>query len=334
MKVGEIGEFGLISILTDMISAEPNTSDIVSELRLGVGDDAAAWSSYGLTELITTDTLVENVHFSHSYTSWEHLGWKSMIVNMSDIASMGGVPVYALVTLGLRHDAEVANIKSMYDGMLSACREFGCYIIGGDVVNSPVTFVTIAMTGCSKSTVLTRSSAQPGDVVAVTGYLGSSAGGLRLLQNGYDQRNKRHTELIRRHNNPVPRIKDGEVLANNGVRAAMDISDGLIGDLSKMCAPSGVGAVVRIDSIPIEESLRHEFSQDCLELALYGGEDYELLFTGPVDLVSKLLPQLSPGASILGEVIKGVPGRVILEDSTKKRTYSVKENGWDHFTNA
>ena len=80
--------------------------------------------------------------------------------------------------------------------------------------------------------------------------------------------------------------------------------------------------------------MRHEFSQDCLDLALYGGEDYEILFTGPVDLVSKLLPQLSPGASILGEVIEGVPGTVMLEDSTKKRTYSVKENGWDHFTNA
>jgi len=334
MKVRDVGEFGLIAILANMISDHPHAGDLQFELRLGVGDDAAAWQLGDVTELITTDTMVENVHFSHSYTSWEDLGWKSIVVNMSDIASMGAIPIYALVTLGLRHDADVEDIKSMYYGMLHACRKFGCQIIGGDVVNSPVTFVTIAMTGYTRSGVLTRNSVRPGDVVAVTGYLGSSAGGLRLLQGGYDESNAGHIELVKNHNNPLPKIRDGGILASNGVRSAMDISDGLVGDLSKMCLRSGVGAVLRTKDVPMGKSLRREFSQDCLNLALYGGEDYEILFTGPVDLVSKLLPQLSPGASILGEIIVDVPGRIMLEDSTKNRVEVIKENGWDHFINA
>ena len=331
VKVRDVGEFALIGMLQEIVErGSAPLWDLAFPLTLGIGDDAAAWHATEATELATTDTVVDGVHFRHDLISWEYLGWKVVAVNLSDIAAMGGFPLFALVTLGLKPETEVEDVRSLYRGMLSACGEYGCHIAGGDIVRSPVTFVTVALTGYTRGPVLTRDAARPGDVVAVTGYLGSSAAGLRALLQGVSLAAEPAKRLLKAHVRPQPRLHEGQVLAQRGVRAAMDISDGLVDDLSKMCAASGVGAVVYADKLPVDSAVTELFSEDYLQLALNGGEDYELLFTGPESVVSDLLPSLSPIASILGLIVEDHPGKVMVMDEGGKEI-QIERRGWDHF---
>ena len=194
MLVGEMGEFALIDRLARYI--EPRNRALASALdpartaiEIGIGDDAAAWSTAAGTTVATTDTLVDGVHFIAGQISWVDLGWKSMAVNLSAVGAMGCLPTYALVTLGLHESLSVEGLEEMYAGMLDACEKSGGMIAGGDIVRSPVFFVTVAMEGMasagerdpSKSVLLRRDAASPGDLIAVTGHLGCAAGGLKLL---------------------------------------------------------------------------------------------------------------------------------------------------------
>ncbi|MBI2856347.1 MAG: thiamine-phosphate kinase [Chloroflexi bacterium] len=331
VRVRDVGEIALINMLQEMVARGSSPpGDAAFALALGIGDDAAAWRTIEATELATTDTMVEGVHFRHAFSSWEDLGWKALAVNLSDIAAMGGLPLYALATLGLKPETEVEDVRSLYRGVLSACTEYGCYIAGGDIVRSPVTFITVALTGYTRGPVLTRHTARPGDVVAVTGYLGSSAAGLRALLQGVSLAAEPERRLHQAHIRPRPRLHEGQILAQQGVRAAMDISDGLVDDLSKMCTASGVGAIVYTDRIPVDSAVAQLFPGESLRLALNGGEDYELLFAGPEDVVSDVLPLLSPAASILGRIVEDHPGKVLLLDEAGKEV-QIDQHGWDHF---
>ena len=260
------------------------------ELLLSIGDDASAWQPPATTEVHTTDTLVEGVHFTLEHTSWRDLGWKALAVNLSDIAAMGCAPHHSLVTLGLRADLPVEGIREMYRGMVEASSRYGGGIAGGDIVRSPTLFVSVTMNGYAcrpdgadegEAPLLRRDRAAPGDLIAVTGHLGSSAGGLRALSgaDGASVDDETSAHLRDAHNRPTPRVSEGLALVRAGVAAAMDISDGLVDDLGKMCAASGVGAVVRAERVPTDRSLRRAYPHEYLELALTGGEDYELLFT-------------------------------------------------------
>ncbi|MBF8268000.1 MAG: thiL [Dehalococcoidia bacterium] len=330
MKVRDIGEFALIRVIQGMVEKESSAEEAPFPLVLGIGDDAAAWQSREATELATTDTLVEDVHFRHDFTSWDDLGWKAVAVNLSDIAAMGGVPLYALVTLGLRPETEVEEVRGLYRGMLSACRGYGCRIAGGDLVRSPVTFITVAMTGIASGHLLTRRDAQPGDVVAATGHLGCAAGGLRALLQGQSPEGESAKHLHKAHVRPSPRLAEGQVLVQQGVRAAMDISDGLIDDLSRMCVASGVGAVVYADQVPVDAFLRESFPQDCLSLALDGGEDYELLFAASKEVVSRVVARLAIPVSVLGTIVADHPGEVRVVDGYGAELH-IDQRGWDHF---
>ena len=327
VKVSETGEFALISILREMVCAD----GLPSPMTLGIGDDAAAWRNADSVELTTTDTMVEGVHFLHDALSWQDLGWKALAVNLSDIAAMGGLPLHALVTLGLKPDTEVDDVKKIYDGILSACREYGCTIAGGDIVRSPVTFVTMTVVGTATGHLLTRSAGRPGDVVAVTGPLGCSAGGLKAQLEGLALGEDVKKRLSDAHNCPAPRIREGQTLVREGALTAMDISDGLIDDLSKLAAASGVGAVVCASRVPVDSCLKRAFPDDHLQLALNGGEDYELLFAGSEDVVARALEALSPSASVIGRLVADHPGRVrVLDDNGED--IEIARRGWDHFT--
>ena len=188
MLVQDVGEFELIDLLESSIRRRNSVRiDALRErgidLKLGIGDDAAAWTGSAMTVVSTTDTMVDGVHFTTDTTGWRDLGWKAMASNLSDVAAMGCAPTLALVTLGLRGDIHVDGLKAMYSGMMDACEAGGCAIAGGDIVRSDTLFVTVALQGVAgpNEVPLTRSSASEGDALAVTGYLGSSAGGLRLL---------------------------------------------------------------------------------------------------------------------------------------------------------
>lgn len=336
MKVSELGEFGLIDTLADLINAEAPDSARVDrahgyKLLIGIGDDTAAWKSPpSATELFTTDTMVQGVHFVSGKITWNELGWKALAVNYSDIAAMGGIPRYSIVTLGLPAETFVEDIVQMYRGMLELCREYSGAIVGGDVVSSPVLFITVALVGYCDGAPMTRSSAVAGDQVAVTGHLGSSAGGLRMLLENLSFKEETASFLRAAHNKPRPCIKEGQILLNLGVKSAMDVSDGLMDDLSKLCKASKVSAVVNSSKVPAHESLKQAFPQDWLELALGGGEDYELLFTAPRKVIDKVIKGLPGKVAVIGEIVAGRAGEVKVVDE-QGRAVSLAKGGWDHF---
>ncbi|MDE2718755.1 MAG: thiamine-phosphate kinase [Chloroflexota bacterium] len=342
MLVRELGEFRLIELLAETLAAEgvdgPDfTGDDLQSPHLGIGDDAAAWEGEAGTRVLTTDTMVEGVHFSLDMTGWRDLGWKAMAVNLSDVAAMGCVPTCSVVTLGLRDDLPAEGLVEMYRGMAEACRRHGGRVVGGDIVGSPVLFVSVAMEGEAKvlgpgggGAILKRGAADVGDVIAVTGNLGDSAGGFHMAMEGepYDDSTDR---LRTAHFRPEPRLATGQALAKAGIRAAMDISDGLVGDLTKLCEASGVGAVVRGNEVPVSEALRLQFPDRWLSLALTGGEDYELLFTGREETVREVTDTVDVPVTVIGEIVDASRG-VSVEDA-KGDAIDTERGGWDHFAN-
>ena len=341
MEIQELGEFGVIDLLTRMVVQQrggPNHgADLSFKLTVDNGDDTAAWQTGKATELFTTDTVVEGVHFTRETTPWRDLGWKCISSNVSDIAAMGGLPMYALVTLGLPPETEVSELEQLYEGMMEISNEHGVAIVGGDMVRSPVVFITIGLTGIHAGQPMLRSTARPGDQVAVTGYLGSSGGGLRLMlgaghdSNLSDQVSEEAAEYLRVcHRRPRPAVAEGRILSASGVVTAMDVSDGLADDLSKLCRSSGLSARIHAGQVPVHPLLKQAYPDDYLDLALGGGEDYLLLFTAPAEVMALVMPQLSQGAAVVGELLPGEPGRVSVLDVDGSEM-PASGAGWDHF---
>ena len=340
MLVRDAGEFRLIELLAETLTAEgvegpEHTAAGGWRPRVGIGDDAAAWDGEAGTRVLSTDAMVEGVHFELGLTGWRDLGWKAIAVNLSDMAAMGCLPTYSVVTLGLRDNLPVDGLVEMYRGIAEACRSHGGRVVGGDIVRSPVFFVSVAMEGQASITepdgrgaILTRGAAEVRDVIAVTGSLGDSAGGLRIALAG--ERFDDSTERLRAaHFRPEPRIAAGQALVRAGIRTAMDISDGLLGDLAKLCEASEVGAVVRGYNIPASDVLRHRFPDEWLSLALTGGEDYELLFTGPEKTVRGVSEAVDVPVTIIGEVVEASRGVTVVDEDG--REIEADRGGWDHF---
>lgn len=324
MKLSDLGEFGLIDLLARVVGETPLPSSVV----LGIGDDSAAWQGNGLV-LATTDTLVEGVHFNLDWAAWPDLGWKALAVNLSDIAAMGGIPRYALVTLALRPDIEVAAVEELYRGLMEAAEEFGVAVVGGDIVRAPVVVITAALwggaPGAGASGMLRRDAARRGDAIAITGYLGTAAAGLRILQGqavSTDADSLKQAQL-----RPQPRIAEGQLLWRQGVRAAIDISDGLVADMGHLCRMSGVGARIYVEALPVHPLVKAAFGDEAMNLALAGGEDYELLFAAPVHILAGVRDRCP--ISIIGEIIAGPPGQVtVLDDQGQE--LKLERRGWDH----
>ena len=335
MLVRDIGEFPLIDRLAEAIKGE---SEALIErvgpngyrLRLSIGDDAAAWESPSGTRVFTTDTMVEGVHFTRETTPWWDLGWKSVAANISDVASMGGLPTYALVTLGLPPDTEVHDLESLYQGMMAVSNEHGLAIVGGDMVRSPVVFVTVSMTGAMQGQPMVRTGAQPGDLVAVTGHLGGSGGGLKLMLEDPSEAGDAADYLRECHRRPRPAVAVGQTLVEAQIATAMDVSDGLADDLAKLCQASGVSGKIFADRLPAHPFLTSRFPDDWVDLALNGGEDYVLLFTGRPAKVRHVVSGLTGGAAVVGEILEGEPGRITLVDANGEEL-QFRKRGWDHF---
>jgi len=348
MLVGEIGELALIDRLARSI--EPRNLALASaldpaktELKVGIGDDAAAWTTGAGMTVATTDTLVDGVHFISGQIAWRDLGWKSMAVNLSDIGAMGCLPTYALVTLGLRDSLSVEGLEEMYAGMIDACEKGGGMIAGGDIVRSPVFFVTVALEGMavggehdpSQAALLRRDAASPGDLIAVTGHLGCAAGGLKLLSDARPSPGRAapvpeaSAHLTRAHFRPIPRVSEGIALAGAGVRSAIDVSDGLLDDLGKLCRASNVAATVRANDVPVDAPLKSVFPDEWLRLAMSGGEDYELLFTAPPGIMAGISRLMPTPVTVIGEIEEGPTGVTVLDQAGA--TMAVDAVGWDHF---
>ena len=303
--VAGIGEFALI----DRLAAALPPAARIDQIDLGIGDDAAVWApAPGDVSVVTTDTLVEGVHFRLDWTDWRSLGFKALAVNLSDIAAMGAAPRLATITLGLRGSERVADLVSLYEGIGELAEVHRIAIAGGDIVRSPecLSISVTAIGEVRRERLLRRSGARVGDVIAVSGTIGASAAGLQVLANPERFAGMATTGLlVAAHLQPIPRIALGQLLGELGVAAAMDLSDGLLGDLPKILAASGVGATVDARALPVAPSVRALFPDTWLDLALRGGEDYELLFTAPPSRFDEILRR----AEAIGSTVTAI-GRI------------------------
>ena len=320
MDVSQLGEFGLIERLTRIVGAKGSP-----DLVVGPGDDAAVWRVGSEYLIATTDAMVEGIHFQPERARWEDVGWKALAANMSDIAAMGGRPLFALVTLALPPETPTDTMDALYRGLGAAAREYGVIIAGGDVVRAPQVSVTVALMGRAaqrdgEPLLLRRSAARPGDLIAVTGTLGDSAAGLRLLQTGTTA----DDPIVQRHTRPVPRVEAGRAAVEAGVRCGIDVSDGLLQDVGHVCEMSNAGAVLRAADLPLSDGLRAAFPDDALELACTGGEDYELLLIGAAAAVSHV-----PDVTVMGEIVEGSPRATLLDSDGNEIKFV--QTGWDAF---
>jgi thiamine-monophosphate kinase len=257
---------------------------------LGIGDDTAIIKPPpGRHLLLTTDLLVEDIHFTLSTATYEDIGYKAAVANLSDIAAMGGTPHALAVSIAIPSSGTVSAMDKFYRGLMAACRPYGVSLIGGDTSASRHgLFLSVTLTGyVAPKRVLRRDGARIGDIVYVTGTLGDSLAGLQILKmrsrKGISRRDIRY--LIARHHRPTPRVQAGQFLAARGLATAtIDISDGLSGDLVHLCEQSAVGVEIDASALPLSRACRAyavATKTDPIQLALRGGEDYELLFTVP-----------------------------------------------------
>jgi thiamine-monophosphate kinase len=281
-----IREFDLIKAL------KRRYGTVDSRVVLGIGDDAAVIASDRHRHwLLTTDLLAERVHFDRRTAALGDVGFRAAIANLSDIAAMGGTPGYLLVSVAIPHDTTTRHVEQLYHGIMAACRPYGVRLIGGDTSASQGGwFINLTVIGSADSNhILLRSGARAGDDLYVTGTLGDSRAGLHVLQRlrgTARSLSARHRQFLkRRHLRPTARIREGHWLSKGRwATSAIDLSDGLSGDLRHLCAESGVGALVELAALPISSACRQyatSVRQDPQSIALAGGEDYELLFTVP-----------------------------------------------------
>lgn len=301
MKLSQVGEQKVIEYIRRHFAQG-------GQHLTSIGDDTAvlnssAFSSGSKDLLLTTDVLVEGVDFDLRYCPFHQVGFKAMAANMSDIAAMGGMPRFYLVTLGLTRNISLKQVDELYQGMADSAYDYKMRLIGGDISSTPGgMFVGIMILGeVEKGKAVVRSGAREGDFIFVTGTLGDAAAGLKLVMDSYRGSSKRSSilqrpsirPLIQKQCYPIPRISEGKVFSTQRLANAMiDLSDGLASDLRHICEESRVGAVVEAESLPLSDALLEytkKVRMDPFVYALTGGEDFELLFTVPAIKVPHLM---------------------------------------------
>ncbi len=325
MTLSELGEFGLIETIR---RATPRGRGVL----LGIGDDAALVKCRNHSALITSDLLIEEIHFRLKWTSFYSLGYKTLAVNLSDVAAMGGMPDYLALSIGIPVDFSTDSIKEFYRGVRALASQTGVALVGGDTSAAKRFFISASLIGHAPYGAITRSGARVGDDLYVTGTLGDSALGLELLKKKRDK-DDGVDYLISRHNLPTARLKAGAILAREKLAKAMiDISDGLLQDLGHVCKASGVGATVWRDAVPLSRAYRSYAGGKGALFALTGGEDYELLFSSrPKDRtrLEKIQERLGAPITRIGKCVPSREGIKVIDSEGKPLSISVM--GHDHF---
>jgi thiamine-monophosphate kinase len=313
MNLKELGgEFKLIERLTRQEQRK--------EVIVGIGDDAAVVQFGNDRLVVTADMICDGDHFSRRYFTPRQIGIKAMESNLSDIAAMGGIPLYALVTLSITRDTDVETMDGIYEGLYERAQQYDVDIIGGDTTHSSVMIISVTLLGrVEADRLVTRAGARPGDIIKVTGPLGASTAGLNLfLKNipGFDEVKRRHTE-------PRCRLDISDQIAQYAT-AMEDVSDGLASEVRNICQRSGVGAVIEREAVPVEPATvaaAQSVGGDAVDYALFGGEDFELAFC-----VSRRNADKTPG-KVVGEIMEG-EGVYLRESGVQKK---LERFGWDHF---
>ncbi|NQT25617.1 thiamine-phosphate kinase [candidate division KSB1 bacterium] len=328
MDLKSTGEFGMIERIQAMLAG----SD--ADIPLSIGDDAAVLNSkLGYQTVVTTDALIEGIHFDLRYTPLEDLGWKALAVNLSDLAAMAADPTGAVISLALPTDWSSDQVEQLYQGLKACSETYQCPIIGGDTTGSPgPAMLSLTVLGeVQKDRYITRSGAKPGDFVCVSGDLGGSLTGFEALHSGPPGivRTPAIDKLLR----PFPRLQIAkELFTTLSLHAMIDISDGLGSEIHHICSKSKMGCLIEADKIPIHpeaKALSEQIGQDVIEMAMTSGEEYELLFTlSAGDLENFQNMKMDVPCHIIGEMKEASSGIKINRDG---QIESIKANGWDHF---
>jgi thiamine-monophosphate kinase len=335
-EISTLGEFGLIEHLTKNIELQ-NASSV-----LGVGDDAAVIDHFGKQTVVTTDLLVEGVHFDLMYTPLKHLGYKSVIVNLSDVYAMNATPTQIILSIGFSNRFSLEALDEFYEGVYAACNKYGVDLVGGDTTTSQKGFI-ISVTAIGEvvpDKFVKRSTAQKGDLLCVSGDLGAAYVGLLFLERekkifmespGVQPDLEGETYVIGRMLKPEARKDIIEFFAKQeiGPTAMIDISDGLSSEILHICKQSNLGCVLYEEKIPVHEETKKaafKFELDPTACALSGGEDYELLFTIPQADYEKLL--LNEQVSVVGYMADAEEGAHIMTKGGSK--LAITAQGWNH----
>ena len=318
MKIKGIGgEFELINRIRN------KTRIFSKDVVVGIGDDAAALK-YNKNKylLFTTDMLVENDHFSLDYFMPEQIGMKAIEQNASDIAAMGGLPRYSLVSLALPIDIDVEFVDRLYDGINQKSGKYKINVVGGNITHSREIVVNVALIGFVEKKYLTlRSNAKVGDLIFCSGDVGASTAGLELLRHG------KKGKSIKKHLEPRCRLDLARKLAKIGVNSMIDVSDGVAPEVKHICDESKVGAVIYADKIPISKDTikdAEKMGKNPVDFALYGGEDFELVFTASKNKLNQLKKY---DVKVIGEVADKKYGIKLVRNGKKSKI----ESGFDHF---
>ena len=334
MQISELGEFPLIERLEQIVAAER------ADVLVGIGDDVAVLNEReGELLLATVDSQVEQVHFLGQQITPRQLGRRALAINLSDIAAMGGTPRYALVSLALPTDTQVAWVEDLYRGLREEGDRYGVVVVGGNMARSPEgVFIDVCVLGrVRREHLLLRSGARPGDRVLVTGQLGEAGAGLKLLLDARLSVPPAEREsLLSRLLTPTPRVTEAGAIARSGLATAMiDISDGLSSDIGHICERSGVGVRIWADRLPLSPAVRRVAGLVNIppwQLALTAGEDYELCFTAPPAAAPALIAAVQATdtpVTVIGEILPAEMGRrLVLPDGQEE---PLTPGGWQHF---
>jgi thiamine-monophosphate kinase len=334
VKLRDLGEFAFIDRITP--GCQVGALDHVVR---GIGDDAAVVDAPSGPLVITTDMLIERVHFIRNTISFRQLGYKSLAVNLSDIAAMGATPLDAFLSIAVPDSVSVEELDELYAGMKELAADSRVNLLGGDTTGSKDDLcINVVVTGTAPAReILYRSGARVGDRIVVTGTLGDSAGGLQLLLGRATADGEVAARLLEAHYLPQLYLREARVLAASGAAgAAIDLSDGLASDLGHVCRRSGVGAVVEVEALPLSSELLAMCGDNAIDpvpLALGGGEDYRLMATVDPERLDELRTAV---AEATGRELFDI-GRIVAGDSIGLRgadgtVTRLEPAGWDHFT--
>jgi len=335
-EIASLGEFGLIEHLTKNIELQ-NASSV-----LGVGDDAAVIDNFGKQTVVSTDLLIEGVHFDLIYTPLKHLGYKSVIVNLSDIYAMNAQPTQLLISLGISNRFSVEALDEFYEGVYAACEKYNVDLIGGDTTTSQKGFIisVTAIGEVAPDKFVKRSTAQKGDLLCVSGELGAAYVGLLFLERekkiflespGVQPDLEGETYVVGKMLKPEARKDIIEFFEQQQITptAMMDISDGLSSEILHICKQSNLGCVLYEEKIPVHDEMRkavYKFEMDPTACALSGGEDYELLFTLSQNDYDKIV--INEQISVIGYMTDVEQGATIITKGGSK--YPITAQGWNH----